>query len=242
MAGRDAADPGDRRRPAVARLDRLAAPPVHARPHGPRAPADLHARDGVGRERLRPGELLRDLRARGADAPRPVRADGRRHRGLPARPGRDLRRRREHREHARDLAAPRRRQGAESGVGGGRRPRRLVGRARTAGSTASVTDSFGPSLDPLKDGLEFLPGASARTTTASRSAGRATRSWSAPGRCRTATPPTTASASCSRAASWWRPWPRSRASTPTASSGGRATPSRRPRSGAAPAVGGERSG
>ena len=35
-----------------------------------------------------------------------------------------------------------------------------------------VTDSFGPELRALGDGLGFLPGASARTTTASRSGGR----------------------------------------------------------------------
>ena len=62
-------DPGDGRRPAGARLHRLAAPPVHARPHGPGAAADLHAGHGRRRERARSRELLRHVRAtRRADA------------------------------------------------------------------------------------------------------------------------------------------------------------------------------
>ena len=79
--------------------------------------------------------------------------------GLPARPGRDLRRRWQHGEHARDLARPRRRQGAairaawEAGV---------VLAGWSAGGICwfegGLTDSFGPGLAPLRDGLKFLQG------------------------------------------------------------------------------------
>ena len=44
-----------------------------------------------------------------------------------------------------------------------------------------VTDSFGPVLRDLPDGLGSSPGASARTTTASRSGGRPIRGSSATG-------------------------------------------------------------
>ena len=55
---------------------------------------------------------------------------------------------------------------------------------------ASITDSFGPQLDPLDDGLGFLPAAPARTTTARTGAGPCTARRSRPVS-RAATRPTT---------------------------------------------------
>jgi len=43
---------------------------------------------------------------------------------------------------------------------------------------AGVTDSFGPQLEGMRDGLGFLPGSAARTTTARSAGAPSTRSWS----------------------------------------------------------------
>jgi dipeptidase E len=62
----------------------------------------------------------------------------------------------------------------------------------------SVTDSFGPRLRQLGDGLRFLSGSFCPTTTASRSGGRSTRSSSATASSRPVLPPTTMPHSTSR--------------------------------------------
>ena len=140
--------------------------------------------------------------------------------------------RRQYREHARDLAAPRRRQGPEGGLGGAASCSPAGPPGRTAGSRRRVTDSFGPDLDPLKDGLKLLTGSFCphydseslrrpryeELVGLGRAAGRVRRR-------RRRGPPVRGPAirrGGGRVAA--------RASTPIASSGARATPSRTPRS------------
>ena len=94
-----------------------------ARSGRPRPAADLLPRDGERRRRELTSRLLRDVRA---TSPRPATSTcstGRSTTSSAFLLGQDvdLRRRRQHGEHARDLAAPRRRQGAARGVGGRRR-------------------------------------------------------------------------------------------------------------------------
>ena len=90
-------------------------------------------------------------------------------------PGRDLRRRRQHREHARDLARARDRRRAARGVGARRGPRRLERRREL------LVRGLGHRLvRPAPAGARRRPrascrAASARTTTASPSAGRPSR-------------------------------------------------------------------
>ena len=87
-----------------------------------------------------------------------------------------LRRRRQHRQHARDLARARIRRDLCARRGSG-----VVLRGASAGMIcwfeAGVTDSFGPQLEGM-DGLGFCRAARVRTTTARRGGGRATASSS----------------------------------------------------------------
>jgi dipeptidase E len=81
---------------------------------------------------------------------------------------------------------------------------------------AGVTDSFGPQLEGMQDGLGFSPAARARTTTA-RPSGAPSTSGSSARASRPAWPPTTASRCASAAPSSWRSSPPARARAPTAS-------------------------
>ena len=60
-----------------------------------------------------------------------------------------------------------------------------------------TTDSFGPTLRPVRDGLGVLRGSFIPTTTARRSAARSTTGWSPTGRCPAATASMTARRSSS---------------------------------------------
>ena len=84
------------------------------------------------------------------DAERPRRARP------PAGPGRDLGRRRQHRQPARAVAPARARRGPARVLGGGRGAQGV-----SAGSlcwhVGGTTDSFGPTLQPVTNGLAFLP-------------------------------------------------------------------------------------
>ena len=106
-----------------------------------------------------------------------------------ARAGRDLRRRRQHREHARDLARPRHRRDPPRGV-----ERGIVlggcARARPAGSRRASTTRSARSSG-ARDGLGLLPGSAARTTTARRSGGRVSAAHYRRAGCRPAMRPTT---------------------------------------------------
>ncbi len=100
---------------------------VPPRAGGGRAPAGLFRADRLRRSDGGDGCLLPCL-PHGlvrADRPRAVRPAGGRPRRVPRAAGPRARRGREHREHALDLATPRGRRGAASGLGGRRGPRRL---------------------------------------------------------------------------------------------------------------------
>ncbi len=101
-------------------------------PGGRGAAAGLFRADRLRRSHGRDGRLLPGLPAGlvRAERPRAVRPAGGRPRRVPGGAGPRARPGREHREHARDLAAPRRRRGAASGLGGRRGPRRLERRRR----------------------------------------------------------------------------------------------------------------
>ena len=145
----------------------------------------------------------------------------------PARAGRHLGRRRLGREPARGLARA--------------RPRRFMREAWEAGvvlagvSAGSIcwhvggtTDSFGPDLQAVTNGLACSPTATACTTTPRNTAGRCcTGSWPT-GRCRRPTPPTTASGCTTAAPSSSRPSPTVPTWRPTRSSGDPTAPRSRP--------------
>ena len=120
-------------------------------------------------------------RRAGGEPPLAVRPDRRRHRGLPARPGRRLRRRRQHGEHARDLARPRRRSGAAAGLGGGDRHDRACRPDRCAGSRPGRPIRSGRAWRRCRAGSASCRAATPRTTTARRPGGRTTSGWSAEG-------------------------------------------------------------
>ena len=67
-----------------------------------------------------------------------------------------------------------------------------------------TTDSFGPELRPVTDGLGLLRMPTASTTTRRSSAGRCCTGWSPTAPCRPPTPRTTASACTTEVPSWSR--------------------------------------
>ena len=134
-------------------------------------------------------------------------ADGRRHAGAPARPGRRLGRRRQRRQPARRVAGARPRRDLPRGVGGRRRPRRGLGRLAVLARRRHHR-----LLRPRPAAGHERPRASSRrptacTTTPRSSAVRCTTGWSPTARCPPGTPPTTASGWSTAARSWSRPWP-----------------------------------
>ena len=184
-------------------------PRLRPRAHRPGAAADALGADRGRRQRRVHRLVLRAFRAAGRGehaedvpvAPRePARAD--------PLAGRDLRQRRQHREHARDLARARHRRADARGVGEGRRP---VGRERRDDLLVRGGRHRLVRAAARRDGVPRLPAraARARTTTARSAGGRAIRSSS-----RTGYPPgsqpTTASRSTTSARSCTRSSPAAR--------------------------------
>ena len=100
---------------------------------------------------------------------------------------------------------PRRRPGAQGCLGGRRDPGRPIGRRDVLVRGGAHGFVRARTWHRSATGCASSRAASARTTTASRCAGRATRRRSGPARCRTATRSTTASGCSSPAASSPRP-------------------------------------
>src|SRR6185369_2033303 len=150
----------DRRdgRHLVGRCGADPAPGLLARPDRRRAAARAGRADRGRRRRRAHAEHRLAAHTPGRGVVRvvlPLAAGGRA--GTRVAAGRDLRLRREHGQRAGDLAGARLRRDPARGVGGG-----IVLAGWSAGMLcwfeAGVTDSFGPQLEGMRDGLGFLPG------------------------------------------------------------------------------------
>ena len=132
----------------------------------------------------------------------------------PAGPGRDLGRRRQHRQPARAVAPARSRRDPARVLGG---RRGAQGRVRRVALLARRRDDRLVRADaPARHqrARRSSPTPTARTTTPRSSGDRSSTASSPRARCPTATPPRTARASSSSAPSWSRPSPRWRARWP----------------------------
>ena len=209
---------------------RPVARPLRARGRARAAPAHLPAAHRRRRRRGADPALLRRLPAPALRADAPVAVPARRgagRRGVgAARPGRALRRRRQHAQPAGGVARPRRRRDPARGLGA--RHRAVRDQRRVDVLVRGRRDHVVRGAAPGARRWACCRAATRCTTTASRRAAPASTRRSAPRRCRPAGPWTTARGCCSPAASWWRRSAPGAAPAPTGSRRRAGGPSRPP--------------